>query len=100
MIGGRQGFCDSRGFRANRWCPDKRFSGGGRGWRCRYWTAGMLGRMRGGSGAPWAFDDALPYGLGDERTGLREYAAWLKDELGAVEERLRQLEVRSVKEEK
>lgn len=99
MTGGGQGFCGRRGFGASRWGSGTRFSGGGRGWRRRYWPAGMPGHLRGEGGAPWAFQDAYPYGPGDEPTGLREYAAWLKEELGAVEERLRKLEVRSVKEE-
>ena len=59
----------------------------------------MVAAMRGKGGAPWACQDAHPYGPGDEPTGLREYAAWLKEELGAVEERLKKLEVSSVKEE-
>jgi hypothetical protein len=100
MTGGGQGFCARRGFHTSRRGSGARFFGGRRGWRDRRWAAGMPGRRRGGVGAPWAFQDAHPYTSRDEPTGLREYAAWLKEELGAVEERLGKPEVSSVKEEK
>ena len=100
MTGGGRGFCGPRGFGASRCGASTRFAAGGRGWRRRYRAAETPGLMRGGVGAPSAFQGAHPYAPGDERSRLREYPAWLQEELGAVEERLRKLEVRSAKEGK
>ena len=65
----------------------------GVGWRHRYWATGMpgWGRMY---PPPWEGYYGPVYSQEDELAVLKEEAAWLKQELNAVEERLRELESR------
>jgi hypothetical protein len=91
MTGWGRGRCTSYGRRAGRGGlgPSFGWGGRGRGWRQRRRATGPPGwgrdRFRG-------FDYEPPYAREDEMAVLREEAAWLKDELNAIEQRLSEFE--------
>jgi hypothetical protein len=97
-----RGLCGSRGYYGGGqrfWGYGRGYGRGwGRGWRHRYWATGMHGwgpmypPPRGGYYGPWEADYDQPYSQEGELAALKEEAAWLKEELNAVEERLGELE--------
>ena len=66
--------------------------GRGRGYRHGYWATGLPGWMRSGPVGPWGYLPASPYTKEQETELLKDQAAALKDELDAIESRLRDLE--------
>jgi len=98
MTGGGRGWCNPS-------VPYGRpyFSGGfgpwfgwgrgrGRGYRHWYWATGLPGWMRCGPAGPWGYPRVSPYTKEQETEFLRDQAAALKEELDAIESRLRDLE--------
>ena len=95
MTGGARGFCNPygrpfarRGFRQG-------FGGGpgrGRGYRHMYWATGQPGWMRFGPAAPSAYPLTPAYTREQEADFLKDQAAALKEELDAIDSRLRDLE--------
>lgn len=96
MTGGGRGCCNPREFRQSPWgltpYPGR---GGGRGWR--HWQGGIgtPRRMRGRSFGPWRPGTPRSTSRKEEAAMFREYADWLKEELGAVEERIRDVDHRA-----
>jgi hypothetical protein len=70
--------------------------GRGRGYRYRYWATGLPGQMpygpMGPRGVPWGGPFAAPYTKEQEKEILRDQTAALKEELDAIDSRLRELE--------
>jgi hypothetical protein len=99
MTGWGRGLCGPYGGRGSRrsFGPWSGWGGRGRGWRHRYWATGMpgWGRMY---PPPWGGYSGPAYSHEDELAVLKEEAAWLNEELNAVEERLRELESRQADE--
>jgi len=97
MTGWGRGFCAGYGGRGGRRAFGAGFGWGGfgRGSRHRFWGAGLPGWGRGWFGEPYF---APSYSREDEIAALREEAAWLKEELKAVERRLSELASRQAEE--
>jgi hypothetical protein len=95
MTGGARGFCNPssrplarRGFRQwFGWGP-----GRGRGYRHMYWATGQPGWMRFGPAAPSVYPLTPAYTREQEVGFLKDQAVALKEELEAIESRLRDLE--------
>jgi hypothetical protein len=102
MTGWGRGLCGSRGSYGGGqrfWGYGRGYGRGwGRGWRHRYWATGMPGWGRmyppppGGYHGPWEPDYGPSYSQEDELAVLREEAAWLQEELNAIEQRLSEIE--------
>jgi hypothetical protein len=95
MTGGARGFCNPygrpfarRGFR--QWFGGGR--GRGRGYRHMYWATGQPGWMRVGPAGYAGEPFAAPYTKDQEMDFLKDQAAALKEELDAIDSRLRDLE--------
>lgn len=91
MTGRRAGYCagyGAPGF-ANPAIPGQGlgfgfgYRGGGRGWRNMYYATGLPGWQRAG----WA-----PYVPQEEAASLKAQADWLRDQLEAIDKRLKELE--------
>ena len=95
MTGGVRGFCNPSGRDFGRQGPMSRpgWGGGrGRGYRNRYWATGLPGWMRSGPTGPTGSPFAAPYTREQEMNSLKDQAAFLKDELDAINSRLRDIE--------
>lgn len=95
MTGGARGWCTpyGRSFAGAGFGPGfGRGRGRGRGYRHMYWATGMPGWMRFGQMGYGGSPFVAPYNREQEVEFLRDQAAALKDELEAVNSRLRNLE--------
>ncbi|MBW1769517.1 MAG: DUF5320 domain-containing protein [Deltaproteobacteria bacterium] len=95
MTGGARGLCNPYGRDLVQRSPMSQpgWSGGrGRGYRNRYWATGLPGWMRSGPTGPTGASFAAPYTREQEMGSLKEQAAFLKDELDAINSRLRDIE--------
>jgi hypothetical protein len=100
MTGWGRGRCNPYGGRGGgqAFGPSFGWSGRGRGRRHRFWATGMPRWGRGGFPGSY-YEPSHSYrgpsfSGGDEIAGLQERAAWLKEELEAIEQRLGELETR------
>jgi len=92
MTGGGRGMCNPyarpisrRGFDPGvGWGRDR-----GRGYRHMFWATGLPGWMRSGSDDPWGTPVTTPYNKEQEMVFLKDRAAALKEELDAINSRLR-----------
>ena len=73
--------------------------GRGRGYRHRYWATGLLGWMRSGPGRSWGYRSTVPFTKEDEVRFLKEQAQTFKEELHAIDSRLRDLELEGKRSE-
>ena len=89
--GGARGYCNpaQSGPRPPMYRPGR---GRGRGHRNMYWATGLTGWMRSGQFRPEGFPFTASYTKEQEVALLKEQAAFLKDELGVIDSRLRDLE--------
>ena len=95
MTGGGRGPCNPYGKSIGRGGSNPRVGWGygrGRGHRHMFWTTGLPGWMRYGSAGPWRTPSATPYTREQEAGFLRDRAAILKEELDAIDSRLRDFE--------
>jgi hypothetical protein len=106
MTGGGRGLCNpsvpyGRPYSSGGFGPwFGRGRGRGRGYRHRYWATGQPGWMRFGPVGPpgypgdyqWGYPPASPYTKEQEMEFLKDQGAALKDELDAIDRRLRDLE--------
>lgn len=100
MTGGGWGRCNPYGQYGRRFAWrdfGPRFGWGrGRGYRHRYWATGLPGPMRYGPmgfwGFPWGDPFAAPYTKEQEKEILKDQTEALKQELDAIDSRLRELE--------
>lgn len=95
MTGGARGGCSPYGRSYGRggsgpWSGWGR--GRGRGYRHRYWATGSPGWMRPGPIDPWGPPFTTSYAREQEVGFLKNQAAVLKEELDAIDSRLREFE--------
>ena len=98
MTGWGRGRCTSYGRRAGRgdFGPSFGWGGRGRGWRHRRWASESSGWGRDRFRGPY-YEHS--YAGEDEMAALREEAAWLKEELNAIEQQLSEFEAGTVKKD-
>jgi len=98
MTGGGRGLCNPSAFYDKHYFSGDsgswfgRGRGRGRGYRQWYRATGLLGWMRFGPVGPWGYPPVSPYTTEQEKEVLKDQAAALKAEVGAIESRLRDLE--------
>ena len=91
MTGGARGWCTpyGRSFSGTGFGP---WPGRGRGYRHMYWATGVPGWMRFGPTGFWGPQFGAPYTREQEVEFLKDQAVALKNELEAIDSRLRDLE--------
>ncbi len=91
MTGGGRGYC-AGAFGGMAAKPSGRPMGRGRGFRNRFYATGLTGWMREQRGMQAFGGAAVQPSREDETFALKERAGYLKDELEAVQARLRDLQ--------
>ncbi len=95
MTGGARGRCNPYGkdfYRGGSGPWHERGGGRGRGYRHMYWATGLPGWMRSGPVCACGHPLPIPYSKESEMDFLKDQAAALKEELDAIDSRLRDLE--------
>ena len=99
MIGGARGLCNpySRSFVQRYTGSYGGGAGRGRGYRHMYWATGLPGWMRFSPAGPGVYSP--PYTREQEAGFLKDQAAILKEQMDAIDQRLRELESEDKKAE-